>query len=551
MSDGPTSDDKLSSSAHAPEESPGKASPAVVPSSGRAGLLLLVAKVYFIVTGIAQQALLPKVIGESGYGALSRVLSASSIVTNVMIVACIQVVSRRIAAHDTNDERRFLVRAHAGVALAASLAFAVAAPLLAWFQRADYIRAPLLCMALVLGLYGLYAPLVGVLNGRRIFAYQGLLDVVFATLRTGGLVLGGLLLARASATSGLRFGPLGPFGSTAGIVLAVLVIVPVATLLVRRTQGSKATEAAQSSTDARGYFKGLGQLALLQLGTNLLMQVDIFLLGRALSIASSRALTGEETDPDVWLAVYRACQLFAFLPYQLLVSLTQVLFPMLARAYAEKRTDQVQLFTQRGARIGASLVGLMVSVIVANAGRLVPILYPAHFSEKGAQCLQVLAVAQGFFALASIGSTALSSVGRERHGSRIALVVLAVVGGPMLVVVPGLPFGQQQLLASAGFTAAGMLLALVLTHLSIRPVAGTFLPLATILRVVLAMGVAVVFSFAVQRALPVGRGKIQAIVFAGVSCAAAVLSYLAVLLGVREWTLGEVRALLRKGNEKG
>ena len=33
-----------------------------------------------------------------------------------------------------------------------------------------------------------------------------------------------------------------------------------------------------------------------------------------------------------WVAVYRACQLFAFLPYQLLFSVTQVLFPMLARA---------------------------------------------------------------------------------------------------------------------------------------------------------------------------------------------------------------------------
>jgi len=47
------------------------------------------------------------------------------------------------------------------------------------------------------------------------------------------------------------------------------------------------------------------------------------------------------SDTARWVAVYRACQLFAFLPYQLLFSVTQVLFPMLAKANREEGPERV------------------------------------------------------------------------------------------------------------------------------------------------------------------------------------------------------------------
>ena len=53
-------------------------------------------------------------------------------------------------------------------------------------------------------LYGLYTPLVGVLNGRKKFVYQAGLDVLAATLRTFGLISGGY--CRAARVSARRRG---------------------------------------------------------------------------------------------------------------------------------------------------------------------------------------------------------------------------------------------------------------------------------------------------------------------------------------------------------
>ena len=53
--------------------------------AGRGGLFVLGAKVFFILAGLVQQALLPKALGLAGYGALSRVLAASNILNNVVV----------------------------------------------------------------------------------------------------------------------------------------------------------------------------------------------------------------------------------------------------------------------------------------------------------------------------------------------------------------------------------------------------------------------------------------------------------------------------------
>ena len=57
------------------------------------------------------------------------------------------------------------------------------------------------------------------------------------------------------------------------------------------------------------------------------------LLGRFLSQAAAGDAPREAVK--AWVAIYKECQTFAFLPYQLLFSVTLILFPMLARAQAE------------------------------------------------------------------------------------------------------------------------------------------------------------------------------------------------------------------------
>ena len=44
----------------------------VLRTAGRGGVAVLGAKVFFIFSGLAQQTILPRVIGLAGYGALAR-----------------------------------------------------------------------------------------------------------------------------------------------------------------------------------------------------------------------------------------------------------------------------------------------------------------------------------------------------------------------------------------------------------------------------------------------------------------------------------------------
>ena len=81
-----------------PRESPdppaAKASADVTRSAGRGGLAVAFAKIYFILVGLVQQIILPLVLGLDGYGALSSVMSISSIAYNPIVSTSIQGVNR-------------------------------------------------------------------------------------------------------------------------------------------------------------------------------------------------------------------------------------------------------------------------------------------------------------------------------------------------------------------------------------------------------------------------------------------------------------------------
>ena len=139
------------------------------------GLYVLAAKIFFMVTGLVQQALLPLAIGEAGYGALSRVMAVANILNNVAVSSSTQGVSRATAASQGKERNalRAALRVHAPLALGYGAFMCGLVPLVVAYQRAPHIRIPLLVMAMVLVIYGVYAPLIGYLNGTRSFAQIG------------------------------------------------------------------------------------------------------------------------------------------------------------------------------------------------------------------------------------------------------------------------------------------------------------------------------------------------------------------------------------------
>jgi len=498
--------------------------------AGRGGLAVLVAKVFFILTGLVQQALLPRAIGRADYGALARVFAVSNVFNNVVVASSTQGVSRTTAAAGVHEREalRATLRAHVAIGAVATGLLLLAAPVVAHFQGAPEVLAPLVAMGGVLAVYGIYAPLVGYINGRRMFAKQAALDMVAATLRTAGMLGIGWLFVRNATGIATAVGTLpGMLGATVGAILASIGVL---LLAVRWTGTGKSFAGAPPSgvPSLRSYVRLLVPVMLAQLFVNGLMQADIFMLGRYLSLAAAQLPTpltpgGVAADPakaaNEWVAVYRACQLFAFLPYQLLFSVTQVLFPMLARAKQEEGDVRVAELVSRGSRIGAIICGLMVAVIVAMPESLIRLAYDADIAANGGPALRILVLGQSAFAMLGLATTILVSLGRERAAMILTAMALALLVVGCVVLVPNAAFGRPQIIAAATAALGALGVSLVFGVFVARKAARAFIPLKTALRVGACIGVATAVGLYLPR-----FGKLMTLVLAAAIAAAYVVA---------------------------
>lgn len=499
-------------------------------TAGRGGVAVLGAKVFFLVTGFIQQPLLRLAVGLNDFGGLAQALVVSNTVNNVVVSSGTQAVSRTVASAPGHEQEalRAALRVHVPMAFVVAGAVAATAPIYARFERADDVVGPLLVMAIVALLYGLYAPLIGYLNGRNLFGRQAALDVAFATMRTLGLVAFGY----AFVARGLS----GVLGTTVGWVAAAACIVPLA---LRWTGIGKAT--ATSLPDGvpspRAYVALLLPIAGAQLCTNALLQADIALLGRFLSESSAAVVFVGPSQRDLvksWVAIYKECQTFAFLPYQLLFSVTLVLFPMLARATSARDAAAVRTYVARGSRLAAIFGGMLVGVVIAMPESLLAFAYGSADAHRGADVLRIMALAQGSFAMLGIATTILTSVGRERTSAWITLGALVAVSLACTGFVPGGRFGHEQLVRSAEATLVALTGALLVAGAFVRGQTGAFVPVATVSRV----GAALAGCFALGLWMPrVGRlaAPLVALLVAG--------AYIAVLLVTREMGADDVRWL--------
>lgn len=507
-------------------------------TAGRGGIAVLGAKLFFLVVGFVQQPLLRLAVGLNDFGALAQALVVANTVNNVVISSGTQGVSRVVAGAKGHEGEalRSVLRVHVPLAVAVAAAMAAGAPVYARFERAQDVVAPLLVLAAVALLYGLYSPLIGFLNGTNRFGRQAALDVTFATLRTVGLVGFGYAFVKRGAS--------GVLGTTVGWVSAAALIVPIA---LRSTGLGRALARERPSPievpSARAYLMMLGPIAGAQLCINLLMQIDFALLGRFLS---ERALTAG-LPPDVqretvkqWLAIYKECQTFAFLPYQLLFSITLVLFPMLARARANNDQVAVRRYVARGARLAALFCGLLVGVVVAMPQSMLSLAYGAADAARGADVLRTMALGQAAFAMLAIATTVLTGLGQERTAAWLTLAAVAAVAAACALLVPHAEFGRAQLVRSAQASGGALAATLVIAATIVRQRTGAFVPATTAARTGFALAVCLAIGLVLPR---VGR-LLTPLLAVAVSAA-----YVAILMVTREIgaaDLAMVRALASK-----
>lgn len=485
--------------------------------AGRGGLAVAFAKIYFILLGFVQQIVLRRVLGLDGYGALSTVLSVSSISYNPVTQASIQSVSREISSAEPAQRTLVLRRVlgvHLGLALALTLVFVASAGIVSKTLGAPHIEGALTIFGAVLFVYGVYTPLVGALNGEKRFVPQASLDVLSATLRTAGLIFGayfGLKKIEAGRTFGME-------GAALGGALAALAMFLVAFAWVGlgRTGGSHPRYSS--------YLKVLLWLLTGQALLNLLFQADALLLRRFAAdwmLAQGRPMV--QADPLV--GAYRAAQLFGFLPYQLMMSVTFILFPMLSEARAQGQAERVKAYVEGGVRLAAVLSGLMVTALVAAPHGLIGLVYGADAAALSGDALRILAIGLGFFAVFGVMSAAQNSLGGERTTLFVTLSALGLVTGACFLLAKGAPSETLLLIRTATATSLGLILATLLIGISLRRRAGGVVPWLSLIRVLGALALAGTLGAQVP-----GAGLVSTALRVLLSTG----SYLALLIAARE-----------------
>ncbi|MDF3068918.1 MAG: hypothetical protein K0R38_4519 [Polyangiaceae bacterium] len=482
-------------------------------STGRGGLAVAGAKLYFILLGLVQQIALPRVLGLDGYGALSRVLSIASITYNPITTMSIQAVSRTVVQAPPEElpgTIRKVLGWHASFGLLLSVGFALLSSRIAEMAGAGHVETPLRILAAILFIYSMYTPLIGIANGQKRFLLQAGFDVTAATLRTLGLVVGAFVSRRLAQG--------GPAGSAVGFVVS-------ATLVLFIAAGIIGVGRAGISRLSLGRYVAVALPLLFgQALLNLLFQADLTLLGRFASHAAERA--GEPLSrADALVGAYRATQLFSFLPYQILIAITFILFPMLASAAQAQDREAIARYVRTGMRLSLIIAGAMVCVTLGLAPRLLELLFGAEAAALGGRALSLLSVGFGAFAIFGILTTVLNSLGRERESLLVTALAVVIVAGLCFTRAHEGALSEQLLWLTAQATSTGLLVATTIAAYLVWRAAGGLVSPWTLLRTVLAMGVAASLG---RLAFP--PGKLVTLV------AAAVLPcvYFALLIVLRE-----------------
>ncbi len=454
----------------------------VVRRAGRGGIAVAIAKLYFIFVGLIQQILLPRVLGAAGYGGLSRVFSLTSIAYNSVVSTSIQGTSRAIS-RSTPDERsaviRRVLRWHASLALPLGLLVWLTAPSLCRVLNATHLVAPLRAMGGVFFFYALYAPVVGVINGQQRFLVQAGLDMTFATLRTIAMIVGAWWLAKQQA--------MGVSGAVFGFVLASGIVTILAFMLAGIGQSGAA------KLQLKQYVGFMLPLFAGQILLNALLQLDITLLGKFAADAADAAGVNV-LRADAIVASYRATQLFSFLPYQLLLSITFILFPLLAKAHREGSHADVALFIRSGLRLALIVAGAMITVSSGIPGDLLHLVFTADIAEPAVRSMGLLTLGFGAFAVFGILTTILTSLQHERTSALVTALAVLLVVALSFLLVRGQPFGVNLLWQMALATSCGLVLATCAAAYFVFRFTGALMDKLSVVRVIAALTVSVLLG---------------------------------------------------------
>jgi O-antigen/teichoic acid export membrane protein len=353
-------------------------------------------------------------------------------------------------------------------------------------------------------LYAFYAVYVGTANGLRKFHVQASFDVGFSTAKTI-LLLTGAVIGRMLGHS--------VAGAFVGFIAAASIILTVAW----RTVGAQPVGQAFPGSRLVVFMGGVVLYTLL---INLALNYDLLLLRRFAGAAAPGA------PADALAGAYEAVRNLALLPYQALLVVTFVIFPLVSRATFADDRQATAAYIRQTLRYALILGAALAIALSARPGALLALLYPKAYGV-GAQALPILAVGIVALALLSIACSMVTASGRPAVAVALVALTVAVGGTTSFLIVPGAAPGSAMLVAAALATALGMSVGLVAALFYLWRRFSGLPPLLSVLRV----GAAAFVGTALGRVIP-GQGKLAGLA----AIAAAGIAFAVVLVLLREFS---------------
>ena len=446
--------------------------------AGRGALFIGAAKVFFMLSGFIQQVVLARLITAAGYGAFGAVNSTISIVNNTVVQFTVQGVSKFTAEDDRQAEAvkrsGLAIMAIVGVVLCA--AFFLGAPLFAAFEHAPSYVPYYRIAAFIPMLYAVYAVFIGSVNGQRQFQKQAGFDMTFSTAKT-------ILLLGLAAVAGVK-------GAFSGFALAALFIVVVAARVVGLPRGDRS-----AAFPMRRFVTFLGTIFGYNLFLNAELLYDQPLLHHFAALVDAdrgKVIAGQ----------YAALRTLALLPYQALLVVTFVIFPLVSRATFTADREATRAYVRQTLRYALLLATAMGVALAARPTALIGILFPPAYAD-GASALPILVVGECCLALLSVSCAILNAAGRAA-ASLILMALTVTIGiGTAFMLVPGAALGPDMLRAAAIAAATGMVTGFLGALVYVRATLGASAPLASVVRIASCAAAAV----AAGRLLP-AHGKV-------------------------------------------
>ncbi|HST23241.1 MAG TPA: oligosaccharide flippase family protein [Blastocatellia bacterium] len=456
----------------------------IVKVAGRGTIYITAAKLWFMASGYGIYFMLARLMSPEQLGLYQVATGVVSIINAVVVTGTSQTVSKYISqkTEKADSVKAKALKLQLPVGGSITLAFFLLAPVIANYlndaQLANYLRlASLITLS-----YSFYSVFTGYFNGQKKFLTQAALDITYSTLKLIFIIF----------FVWLGYGGLGGVGGFALAAACVLIISAVVAGRGERT----------GDVPASDLLKFQAYLLLFTLVLNLLQKVDIILI-KALS--SDDAIVASAN-----VAYYGAAINIANIIYQVIISATFVIFPLVSQVTFADDRARTQSYISNTLRYTLMIMALLATLFSANASGVLSVIYKDVY-QAGSPALSIVAFGMLFFGLIYVMTTIITASGRPTVSLMIGAVTLMVNAGLNAMLIPA-----QGIKGAAIGTTVSMLLGTIIGGGYLLAKFGALMPVISILRIALCSGLIYAASIAftsASKVLIVGKLAVLCIVY--------------------------------------